>query len=694
MKPATTPSAPLGVTATAADGAATVRWVEPFLNGGIQISAYVVSASPGGQTCSTSTELSCTVTGLTNGITYTFSVQAQNGIGLGAMSSNSNSVVPSSVSSIPIGVVAIAGNGQAEVSWNEPAKNGGSAISGYVVTASPGGNQCLVSGTKCVVDGLQNGTLYTFTVIAINGVGKSAQSAASPGVVPATSATPPLSPLATMGNGLARVSWTAPIDTGGSPVLSYVVIASPGQQSCTVASPTLLCTVTGLTNGTAYSFIVVAVNRIGLSQPSLPSNMVTPRTTPSAVTGVIGIFGNQSATVTWSAPTSNGGSAITAYVVTSSPDGLTCNTLNLSCTISGLTNGTSYTFTVVASNELGVGPASSPSNSVIPRTAPSQPTTVIAQPSDSQATVAWSAPSATGGFSITSYVVTSAPGGKTCTLLVSDSTSLSCDVQGLDNGTLYTFSVRAVSSVGTSSSSSSSNAVIPLSIPTNVKLVPSNQAVTVSWSAAPSNGADVPMSYTATSTPGGFSCSTTELSCTISGLDNGTSYVFSVTETTSKGTSSLSTASDVAIPVTTPGAPRNITAVPGNATFIVSWDPPAANGGTLITSYTVTATPGGKSCTYTVSTPETDTCTIFGLANAQNYSFSVLARNAVGEGSLQSTGLIKGSDVKSGIVFYPGASFKNQDFNRKDLSGIRCLNCDFTSANLDGVDLSNVNLAG
>jgi hypothetical protein len=74
-----------------------------------------------------------------------------------------------------------------------------------------------------------------------------------------------------------------------------------------------------------------------------------------------------SVAVSWTAPTSDGGAPITAYTVTASPGGATCSTSGaLSCTVTGLTNGTAYTFTVRATNSIGTGPASSPSAPVTP----------------------------------------------------------------------------------------------------------------------------------------------------------------------------------------------------------------------------------------------------------------------------------------------------------------------------------------
>ena len=86
---------------------------------------------------------------------------------------------------------------------------------------------------------------------------------------------------------------------------------------------------------------------------------------PGAPTGVTATAGNAQAKVSFTAP-SNGGSPITFYTVTSSPGGITKSGISSPITVTGLTNGTAYTFTVKATNGVGTGPASSASNSVTP----------------------------------------------------------------------------------------------------------------------------------------------------------------------------------------------------------------------------------------------------------------------------------------------------------------------------------------
>lgn len=166
----------------------------------------------------------------------------------------------------------------------------------------------------------------------------------------------------------ALVSWTAASSNGGATISSYTAVANDTTNpiysglSCTTTTGTS-CTISNLNVGDTYSFEVYATNSLGDSNSSSQVS-VTPAP-PGAPTGVSAAPSPGSSVVSWTAPSSSGSNAITGYTVTSS-GGQTCITAGaLNCTVTGLTDGDSYTFTVTASNSIGTGPASSPSSAVM-----------------------------------------------------------------------------------------------------------------------------------------------------------------------------------------------------------------------------------------------------------------------------------------------------------------------------------------
>ncbi|MEI7745269.1 MAG: fibronectin type III domain-containing protein, partial [Chloroflexota bacterium] len=105
----------------------------------------------------------------------------------------------------------------------------------------------------------------------------------------------------------------------------------------------------------------------GVATSLSPFTVGLPNTEPGAPTGVTAVAGETSATVSWAAPASDGGSAITGYTVTSDPDAKTCTTTgDLTCVVHDLADGTPYTFTVTATNNVGPSAASDPSSPVTP----------------------------------------------------------------------------------------------------------------------------------------------------------------------------------------------------------------------------------------------------------------------------------------------------------------------------------------
>ena len=154
---------------------------------------------------------------------------------------------------------------------------------------------------------------------------------------------------------------------------------------------------------------------------------------------------------------------------------------------------------------------------------------------------------------------------------------------------------------------------------------PGDASATVTVTAPSYLGGGGSPSYTVTASPGGQTASGPG-PFTFSGLTNGLPYTFSATATTSAGTGPAGVSSPV-VPRTVPGAPTDVTAVPGDITASVSFTPPVSDGGDPITSYTVTSTPGNV----TRSGPSSPV-TVTGLHNGTSYTFTVKAQNGAGFG--------------------------------------------------------------
>jgi len=385
---------------------------------------------------------------------------------------------------------------------------------------------------------------------------------------------------ATAGTASATVTWSSPASTGGSAITGYTVRAYVGTGTTVVASATAAAsassaTVAGLTNGTAYTFDVVATNAVGTSPPSARSNSVTPAaaTVPGVPTNVVATPGNASATVTWTPPTNNGGSAVTgyrvrAYVGTSNTAVKTvaAGATATSLVVTGLTNGSSYTFAVYATNAIGNSPFSTRSNAVTPAaatTVPGAPTNVAATAGNASATVTWTPPASNGGSAITGYqvrayvgtgntIVKTVPAGATATSLV---------VTGLTNGSSYSFAVYATNAVGNSPFSARSNAVTPTvtttvpGAPTNVSAIAGNASATVTWTPPASNGGSAITGYrvrayvgTSNTAVKTVSAGATATSIVVTGLTNGSSYSFAVFATNAVGNGPFSTRSAAVTP--------------------------------------------------------------------------------------------------------------------------------------------------
>lgn len=278
-------------------------------------------------------------------------------------------------------------------------------IEATTVTAEPGGFTCPLvfnlTASSCMIPGLTTGVEYTFTATSSNDLGTSAPSA--PVTATPQEDSPPSAPsiqsVVVQGNS-ATVTWTPSIPAGGREIAAYnvgVVGASMDQAaSCTVvgkgAPPQVtFCQVPNLYVGESYQFVAIAVDDSGKQSQSAPSALTpvggtpVPPSEPLAPPNVE--IGDSMATVGLSAPALfNGGTPIIGARIVASPGGASCDlpwaeSFVSRCTITGLTNGRSYTFTALVYNEMGGSPPSDPTVPlIVGEPAPTGELTVLEAP--------------------------------------------------------------------------------------------------------------------------------------------------------------------------------------------------------------------------------------------------------------------------------------------------------------------------
>jgi Domain of unknown function (DUF4082)/Fibronectin type III domain/Bacterial Ig domain len=543
--PTPVPGQVTGVSATEGRASATVQWSAPA--GGGPVESYTVTpyigteAQPATTITGSPPATETTVKGLTSGKTYTFTVRASNANGSGPVSGPSNPVTPTGASAptAPTEVSASAATRQALVAWTAPVSEGGSPITGYTVTPYVGSNpqppiHVSPATTSTMLTGLENGASYTFTVAASNEVGEGPASVASSAVLPQDTIFDFGAP-ATIDSGDARSTvlgvkfsselagavtgirfYKATTNTGthigslwtaGGTLLASATFTSEtasGWQQVNFSSPVTITANTtyvaaylapnGHYSDTSSAFASTGTSNLPLqafanltsangvyalsSTNAFPTNTFNatnywvdldflPTPLPGKVTNVTATPGPGSATVTWNAPASGG--PVTTYTVTpyigaeAQPvTTVTGSPPAMGTSIGGLVNGTTYTFTVQASNANGAGPVSAQSNAVSPApTAPAAPTNVVAGSATAQALVTWSAPATNGGSPITSYTVTPYIGSTAQTSMEVPGSQSSALVKGLTGGTSYTFTVAATNAIGTGATSAPSGAVVP-----------------------------------------------------------------------------------------------------------------------------------------------------------------------------------------------------------------------------------------
>nr|WP_179855147.1 fibronectin type III domain-containing protein [Actinoplanes atraurantiacus] len=646
------PPDPGAVTAAAGRRSVLVSWTAS--NPG-PVGGYRATASPGGAYCDTTSQTSCTITGLTALTAYTVTVVACTTAPATDCSSGatSSSVTPGPPAA-PTGVTANYQDSPTKmrVSWTPG--DPGPGIASYKVTANtadPLTGTCATlvapSGSPyCDFEGLVPDTSYSFRVQA-NGVttaagttGSSLVSAASTAKVAGPPHKPAKPTVERLSDSSVAVTWDKP--SGGQAITGYSVAGTPSG-SCTSVDPDdTTCNVTGLTGATSYTFKVTATGDAGGASPASDASDAIKPAFPGKPEPPSVELGDEAgeAFVYWEAPADGG--TVDQYIVKSfSPDDQStldvCTELGgtFECTVNSLANGKSYQFTVTAKNAAGEQTSGLSTPPIISEL-PGQPSTPVATLGNANGKVklTWDAPS--DGGTLTSYAVTVTPaGGVKADDCGADLATPSCEITGLDPATEYTFQVSAVGDLG-ATASGDSNAITPSKpgVPRTVvaALGDAESKVKVTWDPPNTGGTVVTYDVTATSDDGpeNFGCAdvvvgTTE--CDITGLDPATEYTFTVTATNTAGTSTGADSDPIV--ASAPGKPSTPTVTLVRSGEVdLAWNPPT--GGGAVTSYTVNVIPAtgndvgdlDPTCADDLDTP---VCSITGLDPTVSYTFTVSA---------------------------------------------------------------------
>jgi subtilisin family serine protease len=700
------PSVPTSLTAVGGVTQASLSWTAPTQSGGADVTDYVVEySSNSGSTWTVfadgvSTSTSATVTGLTNGTTYQFRVKAVSSGGTSEASSTATAVVgvpsaPTSLSATPLGL-------SIRLSWTAPAQNGGSVITDYVAQFSTDSgatwstfSDSVSTSTTTTVTGLTNGLTYQLRVSAVNSVGTSAPSSVVIAVPWAASLPSAPLDLAIASYGLNQVglSWTIPATNGGDTITDYVIEYSSNSGSTWTTFTDLVtslrsATVTDLVNGVSYIFRVSARNSAGTGDPSVVSAAVSPGlpTAPCCITEML--VGPQYVALRWGAPTFDGGSTVTNYVIEYTiNDGVSWTTWSeptgngINRTITGLTDGVPHKFRISARNAIGTGPPSDVSDAYTPLTptAPGRPLNAVATANTGQVGLDWDTPTSDGGAPITDYLIEySSNSGSTWTTYVDTvSTATIATIRSLPVGISVLFRVSAINSRGTGAASLNSNSITTIGSLTNdpfagadlfagtTGAVSSSTLTASRESGEPSHGgygASSSIWYKWIATQDGTLVVDTRLSnfdtllgaytgtqvnalTTLAANDDsgggtwssvtvsvvaGTSYFFAIDGYGNrKGSTTLNWQFTRAPDPSAPSTPRNIRGSAGDQSAVLYWEAPLDNGSRTITSYVATSSPGSKTCSSTGAL----TCTVRGLTNGVAYTFSVTATNSIGTSS-------------------------------------------------------------
>lgn len=435
---ASAPHRPTSLQAVA-QGPSSIRlsWGPPLASGGAAVTGYriEVSANGGlswGVLVANTGSLATTYlhSGLNPVSTHHYRVAAINRLGTGSFSATAHATTAAEVPGAPRNLEATAaGHARIDLEWDPPASDGGARITGYRIEVSASGRTGPwrrlgdVSGansTSYSHRGLSPRTTRHYRVTAVNGVGRGPASAVA---WARTEADFPGAPtgLRASADGTSRIDlvWTAPIHTGGVPIIGYRVEVSDDAGSswrdlvARTRTTATSYTHTGLPAGATRHYRVSAINQVGTGNASAVARATTESTVPGSPASLSATAdGTSRIDLVWTAPADDGGARILGYrVEVSADEGLSWTDLvsnsrsrNTTWAHRGLEPGSTRHYRVSAINSVGVGDPSTVVGATTDATVPDAPTNLVATASDpTRIELAWTAPAYDGGAPISGY---------------------------------------------------------------------------------------------------------------------------------------------------------------------------------------------------------------------------------------------------------------------------------------------------
>ncbi|XP_053541905.1 titin [Ictalurus punctatus] len=574
---------------------------------------------------SNTSNTSYTVTGLTAGVKYTFTVTAvaADGQTAGAPTQTSAFAKPNAVTNL---TVSIKTTSSVALTWNEPPGN-----RSYFKVNWAGGsvnNSSNTSNTSYTVTGLTAGVKYTFTVTAVAADGQTAGASTQTSAFTKPNAVTNLT-VSIKTTSSVSLTWNEP---PGNRSYFKVNWAGGSVNNSSNTSNTSY-TVTGLTAGVKYTFTVTAVAADG--QTAGAPTQTSAFAKPNAVTNLtVSIKTTSSVSLTWNEPPGN-----RSYFKVNWAGGSvnnSSNTSNTSYTVTGLTAGVKYTFTVTAVAADGQTAGASTQTSAF--TKPNAVTNLtVSIKTTSSVSLTWNEPPGNR-----SYFKVNWAGGSVNNS--SNTSNTSYTVTGLTAGVKYTFTVTAVAADGqTAGAPTQTSAFAKPNAVTNLTVsIKTSSSVSLTWNEPPGNRSYFTVNWADGSVNN--SSNTSNTSYTVTGLTAGVNYTFTVTAVAADGqTAGAPTQISV---FTNPNAVTNLT-VSNKTTSSVSltWNEPHGNRSYFTVNWT------GGSVNISSNTSNTS-YTVTGLTAGVNYTFTVTAVAADGQtaGAPTQTSAFTTPDVVSSLT--------------------------------------------